>query len=311
MSHTFLPTRSLMHRRVVMPAPASLDWSLVGRLAAFAALGLWWGSRRPGPCPSLLASLCDEAETPTRDSDQRTCRFCLAVGETKNSGPLLSPCGCRGSSEFVHELCLHTWQRASLLRSGTLEDTCRVCMRRYQSKMTLSPRQSIMTRLHDWFNWDAADRRHAYRCVYARILCNTILPLGEPRLQGWQDVALLFAAVEGRILGSRELRRGRRAVVVLHSAAMCSDAVQTGALMCWLSALCLGSVGDAFGAAHDALMTADARHTRAAALLLAPPARLLRAVSGLLLLPVKLMLINGEPVHRLTNLAQRYPAFRL
>jgi RING-variant domain len=298
-----------MHRRVVMPAPASLDWSLVGRFAAFAALGLWW-SRRPGPSPGALASLCDEAETPTSDDDQRTCRFCLAVGETKNSGPLLSPCGCRGSSEFVHSGCLQHWQRASLVRSGTFEDTCRVCMRRYQSSNG-SPRQSLKTRLHDWFNWEAADRRQAYRCAYARIICNTILPLGEPRLQRWQDVALLFAAVEGRILGSRELRRGRRAVVVLHSAAMCSDAVETGALMCWLSALCLGSVGDAFGAAHDALMTADARHTRAAALLLAPPARLLRAVSGLLLLPVKLMLINGEPVHRLTNLAQRFPAFRL
>lgn len=175
---------------------------------------------------------------------------------------------------------------------------------------------SPMTAIAEWkaglasyFSMAASDRLHAYRCAYLRVLCNSLLPLDEPHLQSWRDVALLIGATETRILGSRELRGGRLTLVVLHSAAVASDSLQTGALLCWLAALCLGSAGDACGAFSDAL--ARGGRIRAMAPLFVPPARLLRALSGALLVPIQAVLVRGEPLHQLSQAAQRYPSYRL
>jgi hypothetical protein len=37
----------------------------------------------------------------------RQCRFCLEI----DAEPMLSPCRCRGSVEFIHRECLHRWIR--------------------------------------------------------------------------------------------------------------------------------------------------------------------------------------------------------
>ena len=55
------------------------------------------------------------------------CRFCLS---TKNDSlnPLISPCQCKGSMEFVHLRCLNRWREIDVLRNGRL---CLLCLTKY------------------------------------------------------------------------------------------------------------------------------------------------------------------------------------
>ena len=317
----FSPAQRCIRRRLVPgeSTPASrlrLDGAFLPRLAAFAAVGLFLhrlcrapaDSSHLAAAPACLADSWEEEEEDVSDNDT-VCRFCFSGAETQQSGALVSPCQCRGTSQWVHLQCLRRWQHASL-QHGTLESSCRVCKHRFQLP------DSTATRISDWkaslsayFSLHATDRLHAYWCAYMRVVFNSLLPLDEPHLQSWSDVILLIGATETRILGSRELRGGRPALVMLNGAAMASDSLQTGALLCWLAALGLGSAGDAFGAVSDAL--ARGGRIRAMAPLFVPPARLLRALSGALLVPIQTVLARGEPLHRLTQAAQRYPAYRL
>ena len=43
--------------------------------------------------------------------EARICRFCFEEQEIHN--PLLSPCACKGSMEFVHARCIRTWRRTT------------------------------------------------------------------------------------------------------------------------------------------------------------------------------------------------------
>ena len=316
----FAPAQRCIRQRLVPGAstPASrlrLDGGFLPRLATFAAVGLFLHRCRRAPAdshiaaaPACLADSWEEDEEEVSETDTAdVCRFCFSGAETQQSGSLVSPCQCRGTSQWVHLQCLRKWQHASLVQHGTLESTCRVCKHRFQLP------DSPATHISDWksayFSLHATDRLHAYWCAYMRVVFNSLLPLDEPHLQSWSDVILLIGATETRILGSRELRGGRPALVMLNGAAVASDSLQTGALLCWLAALCLGSAGDALGAVSDAL--ARGGRIRAMAPLFAPPARLLRALSGALLVPIQTVLARGEPLHRLTQAAQRYPAYRL
>ena len=58
------------------------------------------------------------------------CRFCYG-----SEGQLISPCMCRGSSEFLHLECLKTWQRSVVLAQPThpkyqtsIDTVCNVCL---------------------------------------------------------------------------------------------------------------------------------------------------------------------------------------
>jgi hypothetical protein len=293
-----------------------LDGAFLPRLVAFAAVGLFLHRRCRTPAdssliaaaPACLADWEEEEISDTDTPDARVCRFCLSSAETEKSGPLVAPCQCRGTSQWVHLGCLRRWQHASL-QHGTLESSCRVCKHRFQLPGSAARVTDWKASLSAYFSLHATDRLHAYWCAYMRVLCNSLLPMDEPHLQSLSDVILLIGATETRILGSRQLRGGRPALVMLNGAAVASDTLQTGALLCWLAALCLGSAGDAFGAVSDALVRGG--RTRAMAPLFVPPARLLRALSGALLVPIQTLLIRGEPLHRLTQAAQRYPAYRL
>jgi hypothetical protein len=55
------------------------------------------------------------------------CRFCLS---TKNDSlnPLISPCQCKGSMEFVHLRCLNRWREIDVLRNGRI---CLLCLTKY------------------------------------------------------------------------------------------------------------------------------------------------------------------------------------
>lgn len=63
----------------------------------------------------LLCSLLLE------DSDEEEgdlCRICQ-MGEQSSSNPLIEPCKCTGSLQFVHQDCIKKWLR-SKISSGTI-----------------------------------------------------------------------------------------------------------------------------------------------------------------------------------------------
>ena len=50
----------------------------------------------------------------------QTCRICL------ESGKLITPCNCKGSSEFVHETCLSKWIISK--NNPSLFYSCEICL---------------------------------------------------------------------------------------------------------------------------------------------------------------------------------------
>jgi hypothetical protein len=58
---------------------------------------------------------------------EKICRFCLCNKQTRKN-PLISPCNCKGSLEFVHLKCLNRWRRMDVLRNGRL---CSLCQTDY------------------------------------------------------------------------------------------------------------------------------------------------------------------------------------
>jgi hypothetical protein len=60
--------------------------------------------------------------------DTRVCRFCLESRTTKKN-PLLDPCECKGSIQFVHEMCLARWRR---MDPGRNSIQCLICMTPYK-----------------------------------------------------------------------------------------------------------------------------------------------------------------------------------
>lgn len=60
--------------------------------------------------------------------EMRQCRFCLGSKHSDNN-PLISPCHCKGSMEFVHFKCLNRWRNVDIERNGR---TCSLCMTNYK-----------------------------------------------------------------------------------------------------------------------------------------------------------------------------------
>ncbi|EPY86410.1 hypothetical protein CB1_000313015 [Camelus ferus] len=110
----------------------------------------------PGPMPESPAALCyfpiscpSPAETPVlclpgprrpskiylvcllqEDSDEEgdLCRICQIAGGSPNN-PLLEPCGCVGSLQFVHLECLKQWLKVKITSGADLSTvkTCEMC----------------------------------------------------------------------------------------------------------------------------------------------------------------------------------------
>ena len=58
------------------------------------------------------------------------CRICFDADN--NSSKLISPCGCRGSSKYVHEHCLERWQSISFENNQIVKaEVCSTCNHRY------------------------------------------------------------------------------------------------------------------------------------------------------------------------------------
>jgi len=62
--------------------------------------------------------------------DTSVCRFCLEPSNTKRN-PLVDPCDCRGSVQFVHERCLSKWRRLDPARNA---ESCLICLTPYHLK---------------------------------------------------------------------------------------------------------------------------------------------------------------------------------
>lgn len=56
-------------------------------------------------------------------NERMACRICL-----EEEGILISPCGCKGSTAFVHRECLETW----INTSG--KDFCEICLEDYETE---------------------------------------------------------------------------------------------------------------------------------------------------------------------------------
>ena len=56
------------------------------------------------------------------------CRFCLD-GTKAEGNPLIDPCECKGSIQFVHKLCLTRWRHVNLERNG---EVCLLCHTQYK-----------------------------------------------------------------------------------------------------------------------------------------------------------------------------------
>ena len=68
------------------------------------------------------------------EDDEPVCRFCFDVAEPND--PLLTPCLCKGDQKYVHQSCLHKWQRSVLVSQPThpafyqrdvRQEICNVC----------------------------------------------------------------------------------------------------------------------------------------------------------------------------------------
>jgi len=59
--------------------------------------------------------------------DSPICRFCLDPQMGKGN-PLIDPCSCKGSIQFVHVLCLDRWRRVDPGKNG---EVCLLCFTPY------------------------------------------------------------------------------------------------------------------------------------------------------------------------------------
>ena len=69
---------------------------------------------------------CPRTEIPA-PMELNLCRFCLGTNQSQKN-PLISPCQCKGSMEFVHFKCLNRWRHVDIGRNGL---TCSLCMTNY------------------------------------------------------------------------------------------------------------------------------------------------------------------------------------
>lgn len=60
--------------------------------------------------------------------DNPICKFCLDSNNLRRD-PLIEPCDCRGSLQFVHEQCLTRWRRINPTRNA---DNCPLCLEPYR-----------------------------------------------------------------------------------------------------------------------------------------------------------------------------------
>ncbi|KAK3557512.1 hypothetical protein QTP70_028337 [Hemibagrus guttatus] len=86
---------------------------------------------KPAPSrdPERLRKIQESLLLEDSDEDEGDlCRICQ-MGETSSSNPLIEPCRCTGSLQYVHQDCIKKWLRSKISSGSTLEaiTTCELC----------------------------------------------------------------------------------------------------------------------------------------------------------------------------------------
>ncbi|KAM9483702.1 E3 ubiquitin-protein ligase MARCHF7 isoform 1-T1 [Clarias gariepinus] len=89
------------------------------------------GKEKPAPSrdPEKLRKIQESLLQEDSDEDEGDlCRICQ-MGETSSSNPLIEPCRCTGSLQYVHQDCIKKWLRSKISSGSTLEaiTTCELC----------------------------------------------------------------------------------------------------------------------------------------------------------------------------------------
>ncbi|KAI5613717.1 E3 ubiquitin-protein ligase MARCH7, partial [Silurus asotus] len=89
------------------------------------------GKEKPAPSrdPEKLRKIQESLLLEDSDEDEGDlCRICQ-MGETSSSNPLIEPCRCTGSLQYVHQDCIKKWLRSKISSGSTLEaiTTCELC----------------------------------------------------------------------------------------------------------------------------------------------------------------------------------------
>ncbi|XP_047669278.1 E3 ubiquitin-protein ligase MARCH7 isoform X2 [Tachysurus fulvidraco] len=86
---------------------------------------------KPAPSrdPERLRKIQESLLLEDTDEDEGDlCKICQ-MGETSSSNPLIEPCRCTGSLQYVHQDCIKKWLRSKISSGSTLEaiTTCELC----------------------------------------------------------------------------------------------------------------------------------------------------------------------------------------
>jgi len=94
--------------------------------------------RAPARCKRVVSGCVIAARNQARSmaspehEDEKMCRVCWG---DEDDGPLVRPCACRGSAEWIHKACLEEWRR-----TGPREDAayrCGQCKDEYRDALSI------------------------------------------------------------------------------------------------------------------------------------------------------------------------------
>lgn len=65
------------------------------------------------------------------DSERRICWVCLAADDDDLEAKWLQPCQCRGTTKWVHQICLEDWIDSKQLGNSRTSVSCPQCNTEY------------------------------------------------------------------------------------------------------------------------------------------------------------------------------------
>lgn len=147
--------------------------------------------QQPAPSAPLL---------PAPHQEPAICRLCWGeASEDDESDPLLSPCRCAGSLQYIHAHCLADWQRTLRAQGqGRRAHICELCKTPYRLQQDSQQQGGVAT----------GPRRHLHRRLLAAAsdsLFDTVYRTPWPSLavQLWHSYVMTHGAVQVSIESNR------------------------------------------------------------------------------------------------------------
>ncbi|KAH8740892.1 hypothetical protein FG386_002438 [Cryptosporidium ryanae] len=146
----------------------------------------------------------------------KECRFCF--GSDTTLSPLIAPCNCKGTQEYIHSECLSKWQRIQVNNRPWSSKFCSVCRHPYTirenrnlvytfSNIAKHQNIQILTMILKFISI-------FFLIIYTKILCSFILSLGGPvalilllLIIASFIIILIFEHVSNANIANSELRR--------------------------------------------------------------------------------------------------------